>query len=640
MPEYLAPKVYVEETSFRSKSIEGVGTTTTGFVGPTRWGPLDLPLGVLTSLGDFKQVYGDGGQLTFGSSTLHNYVWHAARAFFTEGGSKLYLSRIFRRTDGQPNGFDDLNLSVARPPYSDGHGRIRLASAVGQSMLVRARWPGAAGNVRVRLTLTAGPNVLSFDGTTPRLAGVSPLDVVLVTVPASPGPASTRFGRALWNLATQAWSFQTGGSPPNEIRLADLTKASNPTVQIVTASMAVFPPDGGLPDTWTGVPLDPAHQTNGANDGLTFTFGWDPVTPERGANLPIVLDPDDGVQTGLDVLQAFFGAANAPSELRANLADPTKADAARQFDVTLQGGNDGLLPLPSDYEGEADPGTTSKTGLKQFEDIDEIAIVAAPGSSFNYAARVDDADAIIGLLLTHASAMRYRIAVVDCGNGQSVSDVKAMRGKFDSTYGALYYPWVRVDDPITRQVITLPPSGFVAGIYARNDVTRAVFKAPANEVVNLAIGFETPINTAQQEVLNPLGVNCFRFFEGRGYRLWGARTMTSDPEWKYVNLRRYFAYLEHSIDKGTQWAVFEPNGPLLWGNVRRTIEDFLLNEFQNGALLGDRPETSYFVRCDRTTMTQADLDNGRLVCLVGVAPLRPAEFVIFRIGQWTADRKA
>ena len=164
-------------------------------------------------------------------------------------------------------------------------------------------------------------------------------------------------------------------------------------------------------------------------------------------------------------------------------------------------------------------------------------------------------------------------------------------------------------------------------------------QGPANEVVNLAIGFEKLINRAQQEVLNPEGINCFRFFEGRGFRLWGARTVSSDPEWKYVNLRRYFAYLEHSIDKGTQWAVFEPNGEMLWGNVRRTIEDFLLNEWQNGALLGEKPEKAYFVKCDRSTMTQNDLDNGRLVCLIGVAPLKPAEFVIFRIGQWTADRK-
>jgi len=209
--------------------------------------------------------------------------------------------------------------------------------------------------------------------------------------------------------------------------------------------------------------------------------------------------------------------------------------------------------------------------------------------------------------------------------------------QFDSTYAALYYPWVTILDPVTRKEINLPPSGFVTGIYARNDINRAVYKAPANEVVTLALTFETVLNKAQQDILNPLGVNCFRFFEDRGYRLWGARTISSDPEWKYVNMRRYFAYLEHSLDKGTQWAVFEPNGELLWASLKRTVSDFLLNEFQNGALLGDKPEQAYFVRCDRTTMTQNDLDNGRVIVLVGVAALTPAEFVIFRIGQWTAS---
>jgi len=229
--------------------------------------------------------------------------------------------------------------------------------------------------------------------------------------------------------------------------------------------------------------------------------------------------------------------------------------------------------------------------------------------------------------------------VVDCGDKQSVSGVRELRAKFNSKYVAIYYPWICILDPITRQQIHVPPSGFVAGIYARNDITRGVYKAPANEVVTLSIGFERLLNKGQQDVLNPEGINCFRYFEGRGYLLWGVRMATDDPEWKYVNLRRYFAYLERSVDRGTQWAVFEPNGPDLWANVRRTIEGFLLNEWSNGALLGDTPSKAFFVRCDRSIMTQNDLDNGRLVCLIGVAPIRPAEFVIFRIGQWTGEAR-
>jgi phage tail sheath protein FI len=192
-------------------------------------------------------------------------------------------------------------------------------------------------------------------------------------------------------------------------------------------------------------------------------------------------------------------------------------------------------------------------------------------------------------------------------------------------------------NPLGDGRLSLPPSGFVAGIWARNDVDHAVFKAPANEVVRSAIDFELRLSKGQQDVLNPEGVNCFRFFPGRGFLLWGARTISDDSEWKYLNVRRYFAYLEHSIDRGTQWVVFENNGDQLWARVRQTIEDFLLNEWKMGGLLGTKPEEAYFVRCDRSTMTQNDLDNGRLICLIGVAPVKPAEFVIFRIGQWTAS---
>jgi phage tail sheath protein FI len=217
----------------------------------------------------------------------------------------------------------------------------------------------------------------------------------------------------------------------------------------------------------------------------------------------------------------------------------------------------------------------------------------------------------------------------------------------DSTRTALYYPWVVTANPAARpgndlipKEIALPPSGFVTGIYARTDVLRGVWKPPANEIVNGALRFERDITFGQQQLLNPQGVNCLRFFYGRGCRVWGARTASSDPEWKYVNVRRYFLYLEHSIDRAMQWAVFEPNGEALWANVRETVSAFLYNEWRNGALLGSKPEESYFVRCDRSTMTQNDLDNGRLICLIGVAPLKPAEFVVFRIGQKTADARS
>jgi phage tail sheath protein FI len=283
--------------------------------------------------------------------------------------------------------------------------------------------------------------------------------------------------------------------------------------------------------------------------------------------------------------------------------------------------------------------------FEQLRGLEDVSIVAAPGHSAfgdtNYRS-------IQSALLSHVEVPRaYRIAVLDTPPNNLPSQAREERARIDSTRAALYYPWVTVANPLARpgrddvpREINLPPSGFLCGIYARNDVNQTVAKAPANEVVRGALRFESDVNFAQNQLLNPLGVNCLRFFPGRGYRVWGARTAGSDPEIKYVNVRRFLLYLEASIDRGTQWAVFENNGPRLWTNITETVESFLYNEWVSGHLLGSTPKEAFFVRCDRSTMTQNDLDNGRLICLIGVALLKPAEFVIFRIGQKTADARS
>jgi phage tail sheath protein FI len=642
MPEYLAPGVYVEEVSFRAKSIEGLSTTTTGFVGPTRYGPVNLPLDVVTSIGEFERTYGDRQQMGFeGSSPTHNYMWHGARAFFDNGGTRLYIARVF--TPMESPGPND---------QPDGRARatMTLSSPVSQTVEISARFPGAAGNMRVRITLRLGENVLGQDKgpdpahPIPRARGLLENDIVVLrSALASPlgsfSGATFATAHTFFDTATgeQTWRF-TPTTGPDRL-LSDMHPNPDPLLSdqilVVTATVSVFPVDPNLSSlVYSGLALDPDHQLNGLTDSIEAQFAEKPNSLGEARTLPIIVTVS-GNNSGTAFLSNCFGALTT---LQDSLLDPKSSDVDRSIDIVLAGGNDGQRPPADAYEGTTDDVSLAKTGLMSFEDIDEISIVAAPGSTFAYnGGYKDDASTILTLLIAHAERMRYRIAVLDSGDDQSIADVRALRAKLDSSYAALYYPWVTVLDPVTRKEINLPPSGFVAGIYARNDIQRAVYKAPANEVVSLAINFEKVLNKAQQDILNPLGINAFRFFEGRGFRLWGARTISSDPEWKYVNLRRYFAYLEHSIDKGTQWAVFEPNGELLWANVRRTVSDFLLNEFQNGALLGDKPEKSYFVRCDRSTMTQNDLDNGRLVCLVGVAALRPAEYVIFRIGQWTAD---
>ena len=299
---------------------------------------------------------------------------------------------------------------------------------------------------------------------------------------------------------------------------------------------------------------------------------------------------------------------------------------------------DGDRPLAVDYEGIADDTGLVASGLHALARIDEVSIVAAPGAAYGMTgAFADEAEKIAGALIAHAEQTRYRIAVLDSGDAQSVAQVDAFRAKFNSSYAALYYPWVQVADAATGTALNVPPSGFIAGVYARTDHERGVWKAPAGVPLTSAVGLERQIDDSTTEALTQTGVNCLRHFPGRGYLVWGARLVSSDPEWKYVNVRRYFAYLEHSIDAGTRWAVFEPNGDQLWANVQQSIASFLFKEWKSGALQGLKPEQAYFVRCDRATMTQNDIDNGRLVAIVGVAAIKPAEFVIFRIGQWTAD---
>jgi phage tail sheath protein FI len=642
MPEYLAPGVYVEEVSFRSKSIEGVSTTTTGFVGPTRYGPLDLEPELLTSVAEFERIYGDGQPLVFSDAgRITNFMWHAVRAFFEEGGKRLYVVRTYHRID--------------KTKADEGCASAALSTAI----TVRARFPGAAGKMRVALTVQLGQNVLgSVNGRT-TLGAVKNHDVVWIADQHAPHTGALYQAQEVIRDGVPALRFSDLAASPT---IREVTDGSPPDlvggqhrIHVLTLTVAVLPADpDALPMVWKDLPLDPRHERRaGVRDGVSDLFAQHPPTLAQARSLPIVIDLDPARVTGMELVKAIDAQSGgkvqtAIDRLVTLLDDPDlPIDVAAENSnlstiISLDGGSDGPRPTSADYEGEAKADSPSKTGLKALEDLDDISIVAAPGSTYmpegdeSYESHVR---ANLNALITHATNMRYRIAVLDSKNDLTLQAVREQRSKIDSKYAAFYYPWVRIVDPITGREANMPPSGFVAGIYARNDIQRAVYKAPANEVVNLAVGFEKTLNKAQQDVLNPEGINCFRFFEGRGFRLWGARTISSDPEWKYVNLRRYFIYLEHSIDKGTQWAVFEPNGENLWANIRRTVEDFLFNEWQMGALLGDKPEKAFFVKCDRTTMTQNDLDNGRLVCLVGVAPLRPAEFVIFRIGQWTADRR-
>lgn len=269
-------------------------------------------------------------------------------------------------------------------------------------------------------------------------------------------------------------------------------------------------------------------------------------------------------------------------------------------------------------------------GIQTLKEVGEVSVCLAPGM---WSARIHDA------LIKFCDSDRDCFAVLDPPNGFDIPGIRSFRKRFNTAFAALYYPWLEVTDPNDGRHVQLAPSGHMAGIYARVDQARGVHKAPANETMLGITKLALDITSADQAVLNREGINALRFFPRRGNLVWGGRTLSSDSDWKYVNIRRLFIFLEQSIDKGTQWAVFEPNLEPLWARVRQTVSNFLSTIWRQGVFLGNKAEQAFFVKCDRTTMTQEDLDQGRLICLIGVAPVKPAEFVIFRIGQWTADRK-
>ena len=642
MPEYLAPGVYVEETTFRQKSIEGVSTSTAGFVGATRFGPTKGEPELLTSFLDFERIYGGIDQLVFNQVAQHNDLAHAVRGFFENGGRRLYVARTFEHS-AEPSADEDASLQERFPD-------VGLFVINGTISDPEHRPAGAAPGCRTATSSSASrPSWGQTSSSPPQAAYPAPF----AGTPSWPARLSrdpsrrslrctwsTRSSTRISSRRSRCWTRAPG---PRGSRSSSRTGSNE--VRVVTITVSVSPLGRFMDEhVWEGLNPDPRHRTN----ALTRTFA--PDSPDRATTLyvPLVLEAD-GLSDGAAVIDALFSSLLATSPPPGD----TVADAIEnallvaggtarppRIRCRLKGGGDGARPREADYQGEGSPTTTEKPGSSRSRTSTTSAIVAAPEASQSSGWTAPTAPT--PTRSSTADRARRAHALPDRGDRRGerrpVGEARATARSFDSKHAALYYPWVTIARPVTRTEITMPPSGFVAGIYARNDIERGVYKAPANEVVRLAIGFELPLNKAQQDVLNPEGINCFRFFEGRGFRLWGARTMSSDPEWKYVNLRRYFAYLEHSIDRGTQWAVFEPNGercgPTCGARSRTSCST-------NGRRRPARrqAEKAFFVRCDRSTMTQNDLDNGRLVCLIGVAPLRPAEFVIFRIGQWTPDRK-
>lgn len=332
---------------------------------------------------------------------------------------------------------------------------------------------------------------------------------------------------------------------------------------------------------------------------------------------------------------------------------PKKAAATKKEDEAKEGEEAAVTPIIESVGGpltakEFIGDTAERTGIGGLEAFSNISLLVCPDAFYGYdgsPAAKSRVKQVQTAMIAHCENMQYRFALLDTPPNLSAQEAKEWRDyvNFDTSYAAMYYPWIEVadlsDSPQTSKFV--PPSGHVVGIYNRTDAERGVHKAPANEVILGATNLEIDLTKGEQDTLNPVGVNCIRSFPGRGIRVWGARTLSSDGSWRYINVRRLFSQVGQSLDVGLQWVVFEPNDSNLWARVRRDITAFLRVIWRSGALFGSSPDAAFYVKCDEELNPHEIRDLGQLIIEVGMAPVKPAEFVILRLSQWAgADAEA
>ncbi len=575
MPEYLSPGVYVEEVEGGAKSIEGVSTSTAAFLGETERGPVEPRL--ITSFGQFRRIYG--------GSPERSHLEVAVDGFFRNGGARCFITRV------TPHDPDDLASATVT---SDGGEDVMDVTAVG---------PGDWANtvaviVEDSALFEEGENKI-FDLTVRYWSA----DKDDISDPASAEPEPSPDAQETYEELT-----------PDPVSSNHFAKKTAGSVLVDIAEAGDERPATGL--TWLG----DGSANNNASNGSSNGGGDDGGDDDEGPDIP---DDDELEEMSYnelrDVAEPFdIDRTQKKEEILDDLKETREAGA-----VATDGGEDEVAL--SDYQGQDISG--ERTGLAALKEHDNVSLVCVPDEN--------DIRGLTEAVVTHCENMGDRFAILSAP--QNPGRVSTMETPVDSTYAAYYYPWIEIKDPSTNADKLVPPSGHMTGMYARNDQETGVHGSPANMVVRGALDLQVDITKGEQDVLNPKGVNCIRAFQGRGIRCWGARTTSSDPDWKYINVRRLFLFIEQSIDEGTQWAVFEPNDRDLWARITDTIESFLHTVWRNGALMGASPGEAFFVRCGEATMTQADIDNGRLICEIGVAPVKPAEFVIFRIQQWTEE---
>ena len=564
MAEYLSPGVYVEEFDSGAVPMQGVSTSTAGFLGMAERGPITGSPELVTSMADYRRMF--GGYLSAAKYGDGRYMPYAVEQFFINGGSRAYIQRVAPEdAKASTAAAGPMTVSAANPGVWGDLVRVVITPACkGRSQVFGMN--GAELTLKNADGFAAGDIVELYDGSTQEFATVASVQdkIVTLTAPSTLDVVDTKVGTDKYIRTCEFNLSVRCGEQVEEYNDLSLNAAQANFVSVRT----------------------------GKSDLVRITVGDVP--------------------------------ADAPTAPYAVLGG-----SADQLVLALAGGSDGspLSVTATDYLG-IDNGPGDRTGLQGFIETPDVSLLAAPG--------VVMPEVQVALLGFCESAMSC-FAVLDMPlNLKKTKDLTTFRDLYDSSYGAIYHPWLECNDGLIKRNAYFPPSGAIMGIYARSDNERGVHKAPANEVVRGCTGLSCPYNQAEQDMLNPIGINLIRAFTGRGIRVWGARTLSSNGLWKYLNVRRLFIYIEQSIKNNTNWVVFEPNSETLWGRVTRTIEMFLASCWRDGALVGSTPGEAFYVECGPTTMTQDDIDNGRLICQIGIAPVKPAEFVIFRITQKTA----
>lgn len=564
MAEYLSPGVYVEEYDSGASPMQGVSTSTAGFVGLAERGPVTGQPQLVTSFADYKRMY--GGYLSEAAYGGARFLPYAVEQFFLNGGARAYIMRA-APADAKAGIVQAgvLTISAANPGAWAENMRVTVAPASKAKTQVLAV-EGADLTLKNADGFNPGDVVELFDGKEAVYATVkSVLDrVVTLDAPCTADVADSRVGTSKY------------------IRTCEIT---------ITARL------DDMVEVYENLSLKAG------------ALNYAPVKTAKSELIRVEVEPKADAETVV------------PYELCGGTGS--------ELVLTPAGGSNGtvLTVAAGTYLGK-DDGPGKRTGLQAFLENGNVSIMAIPGVTL---------PEVQSALIAFCENKKSCFAILDIPMELTkTNDVANFRDMYDSTYAAMYHPWLQMYDAGSKHAAYFPPSGAMAGIYARSDNERGVHKAPANEVVRGCTGLSCSYNTGEQDILNPLGVNLIRAFPGRGIRVWGARTISSNGLWKYVNVRRLFIYVEESIKANTNWVVFEPNSEALWSRVTRTIANFLATCWRDGALAGSSPDQAFFVECGPTTMTQDDIDNGRLICQIGIAPVKPAEFVIFRITQKTA----